>query len=294
MLLDQKVMNASNYGSKIIIEQIGRSYQQKKNTEKSENKFVALQDVNLQIERGEFLVIVGPSGCGKSTFLDIIAGLTEPTSGNIFIDGKKITGPGLDRGIVMQGYALFPWRSVRQNIEFGLEIKNIQPQERNLVSQKYIELVGLHGFENHYPHELSGGMKQRVAIARALAYDPEVLLMDEPFAALDAQTREVLQEELLHVWGETKKTIIFVTHSIDEAVFLADRIAVMSANPGSIQEIVNVQLARPRKDIRLSIDYRCTVQKIRELLHSGKRSGSNGSLMATQDVGEVISTSAML
>lgn len=213
--------------------------------------------------------MVGPSGCGKSTFLDILAGLSKPTSGNVYIDGKPITGPALDRGIIMQGYALFPWRTVEKNIEFGLEIKNIPKEKRREISKKFINLVGLKGFENRYPHELSGGMKQRVAIARALAYDPEVLLMDEPFAAVDAQTRESLQEELLNIWEKTNKTIIFITHSIEEAVFLADRVVVMTANPGRIKEIINIKLSRPRinSQIRTSQEFNSTRNRIWELLH---------------------------
>jgi len=189
---------------------------------------------------------VGPSGCGKSTFLEIVAGLIKPTSGSVFIDGRQIKGPDRNRGIVFQGYALFPWRSVIGNIAYGLEEKGVPVKEREKICRKYISLVGLSGFENHYPFQLSGGMKQRVAIARALAYDPDILLMDEPFASLDAQTREILQGEILNIWDKTRKTVIFVTHNIEEAVFLADRIAIMSARPGIIRKIVDVPLGRPR------------------------------------------------
>lgn len=280
---------------KIIAKQINRVYNLKKSTGNGAEEFTALRDVNLQVKNGEFLTIVGPSGCGKSTFLDMVAGLATPSSGQILIDGREISGPGLDRGIVMQGYALFPWRTVRQNVEFGLEIKKVPQSERAAISEKYIDLVGLHEFENHYPHELSGGMKQRVAIARALAYDPEVLLMDEPFAALDAQTRETLQDELLRIWEETKKTIIFVTHSIDEAVFLADRVAVMSTNPGTIREIVDVKLPRPRQGVRLSIDFRWISQKVWDLLHTNEKpdAGADDS-SPKQDVSEVISPTTVL
>ncbi len=206
----------------------------------------ALGGIDMEIEDGEFFSIVGPSGCGKSTFLEIVAGLIKPTSGSIYIDSMQIKGPGHDRGIVFQGYALFPWRTVTGNIAYGLEEKGIAEHERQKICNEYISLVGLSGFENHYPHQLSGGMKQRVAIARALAYNPDILLMDEPFAALDAQTREILQGELLRIWDETKKTVIFVTHNIEEAIFLADRIAVMSARPGKIKHIIDVPLSRPR------------------------------------------------
>lgn len=216
---------------------------------------------------------MGPSGCGKSTFLDILAGLSKPTSGEIHIDGKLITGPDLDRGIILQGYALFPWLNVRQNIEFGLDIKGISKAERREISNKFIKLVGLDKFENRYPHELSGGMKQRVAIARALAYDPEVLLMDEPFAAVDAQTRELLQEELLAIWEKTNKTIVFITHSIEEAIFLADRVVVMSGNPGKIEEIIEINLKRPRNtvDIRASKEFNEKQNRIWQLLHDNRK-----------------------
>ncbi len=217
---------------------------------------IALGGINLEIRDGEFFGIVGPSGCGKSTFLEIAAGLVKPTSGSIYIDDALITGPDHNRGIVFQGYALFPWRTVMGNVAYGLEEKGVPEHIRNKICMDYISLVGLSGFENHFPHELSGGMKQRVAIARALAYDPDILLMDEPFAALDAQTRETLQAEVLRIWNETKKTVVFVTHNIEEAVFLADRIAVMSGRPGVIKKVIDVPLSRPRKEeLRLTQDF---------------------------------------
>lgn len=263
--------SASTEG-KIVIRGISRIYNIRRSNDSEKKEFTAIQDINLEVGKGEFLAIVGPSGCGKSTLLDIIAGLSKPNSGEIHIDDKLITGPALDRGIVMQGYALFPWRTVRQNVEFGLEIKGVPKSERKNISEKNIALVGLQGFADRYPYELSGGMKQRVAIARALAYDPEVLLMDEPFAAVDAQTREVLQDELLRIWEETNKTIIFVTHSIDEAVALADRVAVMSVNPGTIREIVDIKLPRPRRvgDIRSSAAFSWIRHRIWELLQNGE------------------------
>ncbi len=211
-------------------------------------KVEALSGINLDIEDREFFAIVGPSGCGKSTFLEIVAGLVKPTTGGIYIDGKPSHGPDHDRGIVFQGYALFPWRTVLGNVAYGLEEKGVSGHEREKICKEYVSLVGLQGFENHYPYQLSGGMKQRVAIARALAYNPDILLMDEPFAALDSQTREMLQGELLRIWDETKKTVLFVTHNIEEAVFLADRIAVMSARPGSIKQIIDVPISRPRSE----------------------------------------------
>lgn len=278
---------------KIVARNIRRVYHIKGKDGKKTTEFEAIKQLDLTVKQGEFLAIVGPSGCGKSTFLDMIAGLAKPSSGEIFIDGKLIKGPALDRGIVMQGYALFPWRTVRKNVEFGLEIKNVPKQDRGKISQKYIEMVGLKNFADRYPHELSGGMKQRVAIARALAYDPEVLLMDEPFAAVDAQTRETLQEELLRIWEQTKKTIVFVTHGIDEAVFLADRVVVMSSHPGTIKDIVTINLPRPRDGIRSSADFGWIRHKIWELLQNDavtvpvqKQEGP--------DVAEAISASAAL
>ncbi|MDA8235100.1 MAG: ABC transporter ATP-binding protein [Clostridia bacterium] len=229
---------------------------------------LALDNVNLEIKQGEFVALVGPSGCGKSTFLDILGGLATPNSGDIYIDGKPVKGPGLDRGIVFQGYALFPWRTIQHNIEFGLEIKGIPKNERKDIALKYLKLVGLEGFENRYPYELSGGMKQRVAIARALAFDPEILLMDEPFGALDAQTREVLQIELLRIWEETHKTIVFVTHSIDEAIFLADRVVIMTARPGKIKSDIRIDLPRPRLegDLKSSPEFARYRHELWELL----------------------------
>lgn len=221
----------------------------------SKTEFVALEDISLDVADGEFVVIVGPSGCGKSTLLDLLGGLTKPTSGRILLDGKPISGPGLDRGIVFQQYALLPWRTARRNIEFGLEEKGLRRKERRALADEYLELVGLQGFGDRYPHELSGGMKQRVAIARSLAFDPEVLLMDEPFAALDAQTRESLQDELLRIWRATGKTILFITHGIDEAVYLGQRAAILTSRPGRIKTIVDIdinvdEIEDPRSDAR--------------------------------------------
>lgn len=278
---------------KIVARNIRRVYHIKGKEDKKTTEFEAIRHLDLTVKQGEFLAIVGPSGCGKSTFLDMIAGLAKPSSGEIFMDGKLIKGPALDRGIVMQGYALFPWRTVRKNVEFGLEIKRVPKQNRGSISQKYIEMVGLKNFADRYPHELSGGMKQRVAIARALAYDPEVLLMDEPFAAVDAQTRETLQEELLRIWEQTKKTIVFVTHGIDEAVFLADRVAVMSSHPGTIKEIVTINLPRPRDGIRSSADFGWIRHKIWELLQNDAAAAPVDK-QEGPDVAEAISSSAAL
>jgi NitT/TauT family transport system ATP-binding protein len=209
---------------------------------------------------GEFVCVLGPSGCGKTTLLRIIAGLEEPTGGTILLNNKEITGPGSDRGMVFQEFGLFPWRTVRKNIEFGIEIRKVEKEERRKISDKYIDLVGLKGFENSHPYELSGGMKQRVGIARALANDPEILLMDEPFGALDAQTRNLMQKELLRIWSEMKKTVVFITHSVDEAVFVADRVVVMSARPGNIRYVFNVEWERPRD--RASVEFASLRKKI--------------------------------
>jgi NitT/TauT family transport system ATP-binding protein len=209
-------------------------------------KMVALNGVSLDIMENEFICVVGPSGCGKSTLLNIIAGLLEPTSGDVYLDGKRIEGTGVERGVVFQQYALFPWRTVLKNVMFGLEIKKIPKDEAKDIALKYIEAVGLKGFENSYPKELSGGMKQRVAIARAYAANPEVLLLDEPFGALDAQTRVQLQTELLNTWEQEKKICFFITHDVDEAIILAQRVIIMSARPGRIKKIVNVDIPYPR------------------------------------------------
>lgn len=213
---------------------------------KDNGQIVAIENFDLEVENGEFVCILGPSGCGKTTLLRIVAGLEQLTSGSIKIGQKEITGPGSDRGMVFQEFGLFPWRNVKKNIEFGLEIKGVPAEKRAETSQRYVDLVGLKDFEMSHPKQLSGGMKQRVGIARALANDPAVLLMDEPFGALDAQTRNQMQMELLRIWKETKKTVLFVTHSVDEAVFLADRIVVMTARPGSIKDLWDIDLPRTR------------------------------------------------
>ena len=202
----------------------------------------ALEQVTLDVAEGEFLVVVGPSGCGKSTLLDLLAGLSAPTAGRLLVDGRPITGPGLDRGVVFQQYALLPWRTALHNVEFGLEGRGLTRRERVRTARGYLDLVGLGGFAERYPHELSGGMRQRVAVARALAFDPGVLLMDEPFAALDAQTRETLQDELLRIWQSTNKTVVFITHGIDEAVYLGQRVAVLTSRPGRIKAVVDIDL----------------------------------------------------
>ncbi|MDY6964556.1 MAG: ABC transporter ATP-binding protein [Halobacteriota archaeon] len=217
------------------------------NLSKKYSGFTAIEDLSFSVEDGEFVCIIGPSGCGKTTLLRMIAGLEKITTGDIILDGRRVSGPGNDRGFVFQEYTLFPWRTAQKNVEFGLEIQGIKKAERKIIASKYIDLVGLNGFEDRYPKELSGGMQQRVAIARALASNPEILLMDEPFGALDAQTRNLMQGELLRIWEKEHKTILFVTHSVDEAVFLADRVVVMTTTPGSVREIVEINIDRPRK-----------------------------------------------
>jgi NitT/TauT family transport system ATP-binding protein len=259
--------------------------------------FVVLQDVSFEVAAGEFVVLVGPSGCGKTTLLDLIGGLTKPDGGTIHVGGRPIQGPGLDRGIVFQQYALFPWKTAQGNVEFGLEAKGTARADRAELARHYLDLVGLSGFEDRFPHELSGGMKQRVAvartlanapevmlmdepfaavdaqtrvaIARALSYDPDVLLLDEPFAALDAQTRETLQDELLRIWRRTGKTIVFITHGIDEAVYLGQRVLVMAAGPGRITHALDVRLNHddPAQDLRATPEFVRLRHEIWELIH---------------------------
>lgn len=231
--------------SKIVARGVRMDYSVRNDAGQREDVAV-LRDFDLDIRDGEFLSVLGPSGCGKSTFLSILAGLTDRTGGSIRIDGQPLTGINPQQGVVFQGYALFPWRTVLENIEVGLEIRGVPKAERRRIAQEHLELVGLTGAGARYPHEISGGMKQRVAIARSLAYKPDVLLMDEPFAALDAQTREILQGELLRIWEQYRKTIVFITHSLDEAIFLSDRIAVMTRRPGTVKQILEVPLPRPR------------------------------------------------
>ena len=224
---------------------VGKVFQVRSEDDRSTRDFVALRDVDLTVPAGEFLTLVGPSGCGKSTILDLVGGLTEPTTGTVRVDGRAITGPGPDRGVVFQQYTLLPWRTARQNIEFALEATGSwSKRERAERADAYLDLVGLRDFATRYPHELSGGMKQRIAIARSLSYEPGVLLMDEPFGALDAQTRERLQEELVSIWRRTGTTIVFITHDIEEAVFLGQRVAVMSSQPGSVREVLDIHLDR--------------------------------------------------
>ncbi|WNY26077.1 ABC transporter ATP-binding protein [Methanolapillus millepedarum] len=223
----------------------------KKGKGKEEDSFVlAIQDIDLNVKDGEFVTILGPSGCGKTTLLRIIAGLETYSDGNIYLNGEKITGPSPKRGMVFQEYSLFPWKTVLENVMFGPLMQGATKEEAKTKALPYISLVGLSDFINSYPYELSGGMKQRVAIARALANEPDIILMDEPFGALDAQTRNNLQKELLRIWQEEKRTIIFVTHSVDEAVFLSDRIIILTGRPGTVKKEIPINIPRPRDRTR--------------------------------------------
>ena len=219
-------------------------------------EFTALGGVSLDVADNEFITVVGPSGCGKSTLMNVLAGLETPTSGTALVDGKPVTGPGPDRGVIFQQYALFPWLTVRKNVEFGLKTAGISAKERRATAEKFIDMVGLTDFADALPKMLSGGMKQRCAIARAYAVNPSILLMDEPFGALDALTRVTLQGQLLDTWSREKRTVMFITHDVDEAVFLANRVVVMAARPGRIHEIIDVDLPYPRtEEMRLSPEF---------------------------------------
>lgn len=236
--------------------------------EQNNTEMTALKDVSLGIEKGEFICLLGPSGCGKSTLLNTMAGFLKPTEGEVMIDGKPVEHPSISYMTIFQNYGLLPWRNVEKNVELGLETKKVPKEERKKIAQKYIEMVGLKGAEKKKPSQLSGGMQQRVAIARALAVDPEILFMDEPFGALDAITRMKLQDDILNICHETKKTIVFVTHDIEEAIFLADRVVIMDANPGSIKAIVNISLGKDRD--RTSEDFLRIRDKIFEIFHMKK------------------------
>jgi NitT/TauT family transport system ATP-binding protein len=228
--------------AKLVVQNVSKIFTSGKDGQEVE----ALAGIHLDVEEGEFFSLVGPSGCGKSTLLYIVGGFVQPSEGKILVDGKAVTSPGVDRGIVFQEFALFPWKTVLQNIVYGLEQRKMSKEERLAIAHRYVDMTGLRGMENLYPKELSGGMKQRVAIARTLAYDPDILLMDEPFGSLDAQTRVFMQDELLRIWEETRKTVLFVTHSIEEAVHLSDHVAIFSRRPGRIREIIPIDIPRPR------------------------------------------------
>jgi NitT/TauT family transport system ATP-binding protein len=232
----------------------------------------ALRDISLQVEEGEFVSIVGASGCGKTTFLRILDGLLDKSSGDIALDGKDVMRPGPDRGFVFQSDSLFPWRTVIDNVIFGLEIQGKPKKESVERAMEYIKLVGLNGFERNFPHELSGGMRQRANLARALTVNPELLLMDEPFAALDAQTREIMQQELLRIWNQDRKTVIFITHQIDEAIYLADRVFVFTVRPGRVKTIIPIPFPRPRHlDIKRTPEFIGYVDQVWKLIEEEVR-----------------------
>ena len=243
--------------AQIVIDKVNHTYRPPRG-----KAVLALADVSLEVRPREFLAILGPSGCGKSTLLYLVGGFLPIETGRIAVEGKPVAKPGPDRGIVFQHFALFPWKTVRGNILYGLERQSLPRAERESKAQAFIDLVGLRGFEDSYPSQLSGGMKQRTAIARTLAFDPSILLMDEPFGALDAQTRALMQTELLGIWQRTPKTVIFVTHDVQEAVYLADRVAVMSARPGRIKAIVDTKLSRRDASILREKEF---VEKVDEL-----------------------------
>lgn len=243
-------------GTKIELRGIEKIYQTPKGSVE------ALKDITLSVEEGEFLCILGPSGCGKSTLLRILAGLNRQSGGQVIVHTSRNNHRPVN-AVVFQDYAIFPWRTVRGNVVFGLEMRGVPPAERNPSTQKYLDKVGLAQFADHYPHQLSGGMQQRVALARALACDPEILLMDEPLAALDAQTRAIMQEELLRIWEEEKKTVVYITHSIEEAIILGDRVVLMTARPGRVKSIYPVSLPRPRQtELRMTAEFNQLAQVI--------------------------------
>jgi len=235
---------------------------------KSGAPVTALENISLDVGDQEFSVIVGPSGCGKTSLLRLVAGLIEPTQGAIWLDDTRVTGPGRDRGMVFQSYTLFPWLTVQRNVEFGLKLAGMPADERRDIARRFIAQVGLDGFEQHYPRQLSGGMMQRVALARALANNPSVLLMDEPFGALDSQTRSLMQELLLKIWQRASKTVLFITHDIDESILLGDRVYVMTARPGRIKEMVEIDLPRPRTvDVLTSDAFMALKRRIMRSIH---------------------------
>lgn len=239
----------------------------------------AVQSVSLHVAPGEFVSLIGPSGCGKSTLLNAVAGFIEPTSGQLTVDGQRISGPGPERGVVFQQYSLFPWMTVRKNVEFGLKMHGVPRVERERQARTLLGLAGLLAFESHYPDQLSGGMKQRVGIVRALATSPQVLLMDEPFGALDAQTRVVMQEILTNMWQRLRISVLFVTHDIDEAIFLSDRIYVMTARPGRIKAEIPVLLPRPRTPAMMaSPEFITLVQQVRALIREESLHAMQGEL----------------
>jgi NitT/TauT family transport system ATP-binding protein len=248
-----------------------------KEFETSNGTLTALKDISFQTHKREFVCVIGASGCGKSTLIRLLAGLETPTRGDVLLDGRVVRGPGPDRGMVFQGYTLFPWRTVKKNVMFGMEMAGRGRMPAEEEAMQWIELVGLTRFANSYPHQLSGGMKQRVAIARALANQPRILLMDEPFGALDAQTRAKMQAYLMEIWKNIDITILFITHDLDEAVYLADRILVLKAHPGEVQELIEVPVPQPRSPQQfLSAEFLATKKRLEELIHPPREDDANG------------------
>jgi len=268
------------------VKSLGKTFETRK------RETVALKDINFETHRREFLCIVGPSGCGKSTLIRILAGLETQTSGEVLLQGKPVRGPGRDRGMVFQGYTLFPWLTVKRNVMFGLEVNNAGRLEAETQALQWLQLIGLEKFADAYPHQLSGGMKQRVAIARALANQPRILLMDEPFGALDAQTRARMQAHLLEIWRKIDITIVFITHDLDEAIYLADRILVLKPHPGEVQELIEVPVPRPRQmDQFISEEFLATKARLEELIYSSEAHGEEGEepypmMMRLAEVGD--------
>jgi NitT/TauT family transport system ATP-binding protein len=254
--------------------------------ESARGKFTALSNVQHDVRAREFTCVIGPSGCGKSTLIRILAGLERPSAGRVCIDGRPVSGPGADRGMVFQNYTLFPWLTVKKNVMFGLKMKGVKPPEAEGAALRWLDLVGLSRFADSYPSELSGGMKQRVAIARALANEPRILLMDEPFGALDAQTRCSMQAHLLKIWQSVDVTVAFITHDLEEAIYLADRIVVLGANPGRILEVIEVPVSRPRHPAQfLSAHFLATKKRLEELIYgsSVESPASTGPFKAAEE-----------
>ncbi|MBI2243613.1 MAG: ABC transporter ATP-binding protein [Nocardioides sp.] len=261
---------------------------------REKDTLIALSGFSVELEQGEFLAVVGPSGCGKSTFLNVVAGLTFPSTGTIKVMGKPVTGPETDRAVVFQDYALMPWRTTEQNVRFGLELQRRVDSSTGDLVRHYIKLVGLEGFEKAYPRELSGGMRQRVGLARALVTEPRLLLMDEPFAAVDAMTREVMQDELARIVAETGQAIVFITHSVDEAITLADRIAVVTNRPGRIREMLTVDIPRPRsRESRKLPEFQALRDHIWDLLSNDPARGARPAMMIADPVAGQVAASPL-
>jgi NitT/TauT family transport system ATP-binding protein len=256
------------------ISHLTKAYEQQ-GGKRQDRRLLVLDDISFTVPRNQFVCLLGPSGCGKTTLIRIVAGLTQADHGQVLVNRKVVTRPGPDRSMVFQNYGLLPWRTVLGNVEFGLEIRGLPKAQRRSICQHYIDKVGLRGFEHHYPHQLSGGMQQRAGLARALSKEPEILLMDEPFAAVDMQTREMLQDELLRIWNQTRTTVVFVTHSIEEAIYLGDRVIVMSTRPGRVRADVPIDLPRPRyeSDVKSSAHFGELRGLIREALRGAQPAG---------------------